>query len=62
MNGKDDIRLHDYGRKEEKEEQKEEQKEGKEKKEGDGYMSSALVEKGLYDDVQYHVGIVALHD
>lgn len=59
MNGKGDIRLHDYGR---KKEEKEEQKEGKEKKEGDGYMSSALVEKGLYDDVQYHVGIVALHD
>lgn len=64
MNGKGDIRSLDYGRqKEEKEEQKEEGKEGKEKKEGGaGYMSSALVEKGLYDDVQYHVGIVALHD
>lgn len=37
MNGKGDIRLLDYGRK------KEEQKEGKEKKEGEGYMSSALV-------------------
>lgn len=43
MNGKGDIRLLDYGRKEEKEEQKEEGKEGKEKKEGEGYMSSALV-------------------
>lgn len=41
MNGKGDIRLLDYGRKEE--EQKGEQKEGKEKKEGEGYMSSALV-------------------
>lgn len=41
MNGKGDIRLLDYGRK--KEEQKEEQKEGKEKKEGEGYMLSALV-------------------
>lgn len=37
MNGKGDIRLLDYGRK------KEEGKEGKEKKEGEGYMSSALV-------------------